>query len=203
MFRKIDYMSVWVGSVLNSSWNCFSYSDKVCMVLCINFITCFIWCCFWPSSTAAVFLFFDSFCGVSTTVFWGDDFDGGYGSNCRLVGVWDTTELTFFTDSISFFRISISFCNASFLLLSVCFAAGSEVQLVYFFSYYGYVGRLKFSFPRNHLVRFLQDFVCWVYAEDLCCFFFLIQLRMTVCNVRLFFCLHEWFLRFLLSGIDF
>ena len=123
MFRKIDYMSVWVGSVLNSSWNCFSYSDKVCMVLCINFITCFIWCCFWPSSTAAVFLFFYSFCGFSTTVFWGDDFDGGYGSNCRLVGVWDTTELTFFTDSISLefqFHFAMPhFCCFRFVLLLV------------------------------------------------------------------------------------
>ena len=35
MFRKIDYISVWFRSVLDTSWNYFSSSDKVHMVLCI------------------------------------------------------------------------------------------------------------------------------------------------------------------------
>ena len=61
MFRKIDHIYVWVRSVLNSSWNCFSYSDKVCMVLCIKFNNCFIWCFFLPPSTKAIFPFYDPF----------------------------------------------------------------------------------------------------------------------------------------------
>ena len=125
--RLTRYVSVWVRFMLNSSWNCFSYSDKACMVLCINSITCFIWCCFWPPSTEAAFSLFDSFCVISTAIFQGDNFDGWYQSNCRLVGTCDTTEWSFFIDSISFFRILISFCNASILLLSVCFPAGTSV----------------------------------------------------------------------------
>ena len=78
------------------------------MVLCINFITCIIWCCFWSR-----FRFF--LCGFNGC-FLGDNFDGGYGSNCHLLRICDTAEWSFFIDSISFFRISISFCNASFWL---------------------------------------------------------------------------------------
>ena len=129
MFRKIDYISVLVKSVLNSSWNYFSYSDKVCMVLSINLTTLFVWCCFWPPSKETAFQFFYSFCVVSTAVFWGDEFDRGYRSNCRLAGICDTTGWSFFTDSISFLTISISFCNGSFLLFSVCFAEGTSVGM--------------------------------------------------------------------------
>ena len=99
----------------------FRISDKVCMVLCINCIICFLWCCFWPPSTETVL---DSFCVVSTVVFWGDNFDGGYGSNTEVI--CDNAEWSFFIDSISFFRISVSFCNVSFLFFSVCFAADTS-----------------------------------------------------------------------------
>ena len=89
MFKKIDYISVWVKSVLNSSWNCFSYSDKACMVLCINFITCFIWYCFRPPSAEAAFPIFDCFCVVSTGFFWGDNFDGGFWLMEVIVVWWE------------------------------------------------------------------------------------------------------------------
>ena len=105
MFRKIYYISVWVRSVLNSSWNCFAYSDKVCMLLCINFITCFI-----RGYCGPQFPSFYVFCVFSTVVLWGVSLDGGYGSNGRLIGIFDTTGWLVFIDSISLFRISISFC---------------------------------------------------------------------------------------------
>ena len=111
MFRKIYYISVWVRSVLNSSWNCFAYSDKVCMSLCINFITCFIWGYCGPQFLSKVaFPSFYVFCLFSTVVLWGVSLDGGYRSNGRLIGIFDTTGWPVFIDSISLFRISISFC---------------------------------------------------------------------------------------------
>ena len=58
MFRKIDYVLLWVKPVLNSSWNGISYYDKVCIVFFISFITCFTWYCFWPPSTEVAFPFF-------------------------------------------------------------------------------------------------------------------------------------------------
>ena len=124
MFRKIYYISFWVRSVLNNSWNCFVYSDKVCMALCINFITCFIWGYCGPRfPLKTAFPSFYVFCVFSTVVLWGVSLDGGYRSNCRLIGICDTTGWPIFIDSTSLFRISISFCNASFLLSSFCLAA--------------------------------------------------------------------------------
>ena len=111
MFRKIYYISFWVRSVLNSSWNCFVYSDKVCMALCINFITCFIWGYCGPRfPLKTAFPSFYVFCVFSTVVLWGVSLDGGYRSNGRLIGIFDTTGWPVFIDSISLFRISISFC---------------------------------------------------------------------------------------------
>ena len=124
MFGKLDYISVWVRFVLNSSCNCFLHSGKVCMVPCINFIACFIWCCFSPTSMEAAFLFFYSFCVVSAAVFWSDNLVG-----MEIIVTWwefVTLQNTLFSFH-SFFRISISFYNASFLLLLVCFAASTSV----------------------------------------------------------------------------
>ena len=111
MFRRIYYISVWVRSVLNSSWNCFAYSDKVCMSLCINFITCFIWGYCGPQfPSKAAFPSFYVFWGFSNVVLWGVSLERGYRSNCCLIGICDTTGWLVFIDSISLFRISISFC---------------------------------------------------------------------------------------------
>ena len=141
MFRKIDYICLWIRPVLNSFWNCFSYSDKGCITPCINFITCFIWCCFWPPSTVATFPVFYSFCVDSTAVFWGDDFDGGYGSTCRLVEIYVTTEFYLFS-LIQFLSLEFQFhFEMSHYCFFVCFAAGTSV--VCFYSYYGYDWRLK------------------------------------------------------------
>ena len=136
MFRKIVYISVCVRSVLNSSWNCFSYSDKVCMVPCINFITCFIWCCFLPPSTDAAFPLFVSFFVVSTTVFWGNNFDGKCGSNCHL-GEFVILHnnlfslIRFVSVEFQFHFAMPNFCCFRFVLLRVH-------QWVCFYSYYGY-----------------------------------------------------------------
>ena len=117
------------------------------MVLCINFITCIIWCCFWSR-----FRFF--LCGFNGC-FLGDNFDGGYGSNCHLLRICDTAEWSFFIDSISFFRISISFCNASFWLFLGCFAA---VTLVGVF--------LLVLWPRHAFkIEFLTELFCSFFAR--------------------------------------
>ena len=195
MFRKIDYICLWIRPVLNSFWNCFSYSDKGCITPCINFITCFIWCCFWPPSTEATFPFFYSVCVDSMAVFWGDNFDGGYGSTCRLVEIYVTTEFYLFS-LIQFLSLEFQFhFEMSHYCFFVCLAAGSLFLLVLWL-------RLAFK-KRNYYVCSLQDFVCWIYVEDWYCFFFLIHLHMMVCNFRLFFFLCEWYLHFLLKGIDF
>ena len=104
--------------------------------------------------------------------------------------------MIFFIDSISFFRTSISFCNVAFLLSSVCFTAGTSAGVLLL------VLRLRrafnIEFLTEYLVRFVQDFVCWIYTEDLVSLFYLATLRMTVCNVRFSFYHCEWFLRFFL-----
>ena len=99
------------SEMLNKSWNCFSYCDKVCMVkkLCKNFVLFDV--VFGLHLRRPHSRFFYSFC-VFLTIFWGDGFHGRYGSNCRLLGICDNTECSFFTDSISFYRISVSFSNA-------------------------------------------------------------------------------------------
>ena len=120
-------ISVWVRSILNSSWNCVFYFDKVCMVLFIMFLTCFIWCWCWPPSAEGTFSFFDFVCVFSTAVFRGDGFDGEYGRNCPLLEICDSTKWFIFIYSISFHRTSISFCNVSFLFL-FCFAVTASVD---------------------------------------------------------------------------
>ena len=108
------------------------------------------------------------------------------------MGICDTHEWSFFS-MIQFLSLEFqfhfemcNFCCFQFVLLQIH-------QRACYYSYYGYYWRLKLVFSRN----------CWVYVEDLCFFFFLIQLRMTVCNVRFFFFLCEWFLRFLPKEIWF
>ena len=143
MFRKIDYISVWVRSVLNSSWNCSSYSGQVCMVLCINFIACFIWCRFLPPSMEAAFPFFDSFCVVSTAVFWGDNLVG-----MEIIVTWwefvilqnNLFSFIQFLSLESQFHFAMPhFCCFRFVLLQL-------PQWVCFYSHHGYDERLKFSF---------------------------------------------------------
>ena len=95
-------------------------------------------------------LFYVLFCVVSTAIFWGDNFDGGYGSNCRLVGIFYNAEWSFFIYSIYFFRISISFCKASFLLFSVSFAAGTSVGVFV----------LVLKLRRAFKIEFLTELFC-------------------------------------------
>ena len=143
MFRKIDYISVWVRFVLNSSWNCFSHSGQVCMVLCINFIACFIWCRFWPTSMEAAFPFFDSFCVVSTAVFWGVNL-----VDMEIIVTWWAfvilqnnlfSFIRFLSLEFQFHFTMHHFCCFRFVLLQV-------PQWVCFYSHHGYDGRLKLSF---------------------------------------------------------
>ena len=80
MFRKIDYISVCVNSVLNSFLNCSAYSDFLIPVFQVSLRS-------------------------QIAVSWVDGFDGRYRTDCCLVRICDTTEWLLFIDSTSFFRI--------------------------------------------------------------------------------------------------
>ena len=121
MFRKIYYISVWVRSVLNCSWNCFAYSDKVCMSLCINFITCFIWGYYGPQFLSkAAFSSFYVFCVFSLLFYEVFVLMAGI----EVIVVW--LEFVILQDDlfslILFLCLEFQFHFASFLLFSVCLA---------------------------------------------------------------------------------
>ena len=97
------------------------------MVLCINFITWFIWCCFWPPSTQTAFPFFDSFCVVQLLISKVINLMVGL----EVIVVWWKFQMLqndfFLIDLISFFRISVWLRNGSFLMFSVCLVPGTSV----------------------------------------------------------------------------